>query len=138
MVSWFSRPQPRDIWDDPVEQPLGDIEAAQRIRLICRDAAGCAATIGASHGHSSTARQRDRERYERAARVAMEIAMKVSDGLVRDASVREIVGLCMKANNTKTARTLYRAIQAKSIKAEVLKDHPTLGVEQDAAGPAST
>jgi hypothetical protein len=63
----------------------------------------------------------------------MEIAMRVSDGLVRDAAVREIVGLCMKANNTKTARTLFRAINAPSIKAEVLKEHPTLGEQEGAA-----
>ena len=32
----------------------------------------------------------------------------------------------MKANDTKTAQTLFRAIQAKSIRDEVLREHPTL------------
>jgi hypothetical protein len=59
----------------------------------------------------------------------MEIAMKVSDGLMRDDSVRQIVDLCMKANNTNTAQTLFRAIQAKSIRDEVLREHPTLQSE---------
>ena len=130
MLSWFSRAKPKDVWDDPVEHPLGDIEAAQRIRAICRAAADCAEKIGASNGNLTTYRL-ERERYERAARVAMEIAMKISDELVRDAAVREIVGLCMKAHNIKTARALFRAIHSASIKAEVLKEHPTL---QDEAG----
>ena len=62
--------------------------------------------------------------------VAMETAMKISDELVRDSAVREIVGLCMKANNIKTGRALFRAIHAGSIKAELLKEHPTLQSEQ--------
>lgn len=96
MLSWFNRANPEDVWDDPVEQPLGDIEAAQRIRAICHAATGDAENIGASNGHPRPSHQPERERYERAARVAMEIATKVSDGLVRDAAMREIVGLCMK------------------------------------------
>ncbi|MCC8954483.1 hypothetical protein H8B02_13815 [Bradyrhizobium sp. Pear77] len=124
-MSWFSKAKRKDIWDDPVAQPLGNIEAAQRIRAICRDAAGCAEAVS-SPDKRSQKQQIQRDRYERAAKVAMETAMKISDELVRDAAVREIVGLCMKANNIKTGRALFRAINAGSIKAEVLKEHPTL------------
>ena len=56
----------------------------------------------------------------------MEIAMKISDDLLRDSSVRQIVGLCVKANNFRTARILFRAIQASSIREDVLNDHPML------------
>ncbi len=52
--------------------------------------------------------------------------MKVSDELLRDAAVRQIVELCMKAGNITTAQTLFRAIQSKSIRDEVLRDHPAL------------
>lgn len=126
----FNKVKRTDIWDDPVAQPLGDIEAAQRIRAICRDAAGCAEAIGSPGKRSPKQRQIERDRYERAAKVAMETAMKISDELVRDSAVREIVGLCMKANNIKTGRALFRAIHAGSIKAELLKEHPTLQSEQ--------
>jgi len=129
MVSWFNKASPRDVWDDPVEYPLGDIEAAQKIRAICRAAAGCAEAVGTPEKRSAHKQQVERDRYERAAKLAMQIAMKVSDELVRDAAVREIVGLCMKAKNIKTARALYRAIHANSIKVEVLKEHPTLESE---------
>ena len=126
MVSWFNKAKQPDVWDDPVEYPLGDIEAAQKIRAICRDAAGCAEAVGAPDKRSAQTLKVERDRYERAAKLAMEIAMKVSDELVRDAAVREIVGLCMKAKNIKTARALYRAIHSGSIKAEVLREHPAL------------
>jgi hypothetical protein len=56
----------------------------------------------------------------------METAMKLSDELMRDAAVREIVDLCLMANDQKTAKILFRAIQAPSIRDGVLRDHPEL------------
>jgi hypothetical protein len=45
---------------------------------------------------------------------------------LRDAAVRQIVSLCVKADDLKTARILFRAIQAVSIREDVLNDHPVL------------
>jgi hypothetical protein len=45
---------------------------------------------------------------------------------MRDAAVRQIVELCLKAGHTKTARTLFRAIQSKAISEDVLREHPSL------------
>jgi hypothetical protein len=56
----------------------------------------------------------------------MEIAMKITDDLLRDSSVRQIVGLCLKANDLRTAHILFRAVHAPSIREEMLRDHPTL------------
>lgn len=128
-MMWFKKSRPREIWEEPVAEPLGDIEAAQRIRAICHAAAGSAETVGKPEGRAAENQQAERERYERAAKTVMEIAMNISDELVRDAAVREIVGLCVKANNMKTARALFRAIRASSIKGEVLKEHPSLADE---------
>jgi hypothetical protein len=127
MMRWFRKDGPGEIWDEEIQWPIGDIEAAKRIRDICRSAADSAERISGLAGTPSSRKDRDHaERYERAARAAMEIAMKISDDLVRDASVRQIVDLCMKANNTNTARTLFRAIQAASIREAAFGDHPTL------------
>ena len=115
-----------EIWDEPIEGPIGDIEAAKRIRVICRAAADSAHRVGDAADRSNKKVRHEVERYERAAKAAMELAMKVSDELMRDAAVRQIVDLCMKANDLKTARPLFRAIQAKSIREDVLKDHPLL------------
>ena len=64
---------------------------------------------------------------ERAARAAMETAMKISDDLLRDTAVRQIMDLCLTADDVRTARILFRAIQAPSIREEALRDHPLLG-----------
>ncbi|QPF93434.1 hypothetical protein [Bradyrhizobium commune] len=118
-MKWFARQKPREIWDEAIAWPLGDIEAAERIRIICETAASCAA--GSARNDKG-----DSERYECAAKVAMEIAMKMSDGLMRDDAVHRIVGLCMKAGDLKTAQILFRAIHASWIREALQRDHPTL------------
>ncbi|WP_024508317.1 hypothetical protein [Bradyrhizobium sp. ARR65] len=136
---WFRKEEPKDIWDEEIKWPIGDIEAAERIRNICRSAADSAEAVGGravfADGGGQKAKKtkkpqrdsgRDAERYERAARCAMQIALKVCDDLMRDAAVGQIVDLCLKANDLRTARVLFRAIQADSIREDVLKQHPAL------------
>jgi hypothetical protein len=122
---WFSKDKPKEIWDEEIQWPIGDIEAAHRIREICRSAADSAAKV-AGTAECSDKKESETERYERAAKVAMEIAIKISDDLLRDSSVRQIVNLCVTANDFKTAQILFRAIQAASIREDVLNDHPVL------------
>jgi hypothetical protein len=124
---WFNkrRYQHQEIWDENIQWPIGDIEAAHRIREICRSAADSAKSVGGSAGRDNE-NNSETERYERATKAAMEIAVKISDDLLRDASVRQIVDLCVTADNLKTARILLRAIQAASIREDVLRDHPVL------------
>jgi hypothetical protein len=122
-MRWFNKPEPKDIWEEPVAGPLGDIEAAHRIRDICRAASGSAEKVGAPGGKSN---QHEFQRYERAARAAMETAMKIGDDLLRDSSVRQIIDLCLMADDPRTARILFRAIQAPSIRGDALRDHPLL------------
>ena len=126
-MRWFSKDKPQEIWDEAVQRPIGDIEAAKRIRDICRAGADSAEAQGLAGAPASRKDKYHAERYERAARAAMEIAMQISDDLMRDASVSQIVDLCMSASDLKTARILFRAIQAASIREVALKDHPTLG-----------
>ena len=130
---WFRKAKRQEVWDEEIQWPIGDIEAAHRIRVICRAAADSARKIADFADRPENEKKKDvekqkseTERYERAARAAMEIAVKISDSLLRDASVRQIVGLCVTANDLKTARILFRAIQAVSIREDVLNDHPTL------------
>jgi hypothetical protein len=130
---WFSRDKRQEVWDEEIQWPIGDIEAAHRIRVICRSAADSARKVAdfadgpdGKERKDNKQRKYETERYERAAKAAMEIAMKISDSLLRDASVRQIVSLCVTANDLKTARILFRAIQAVSIREDVLDDHPAL------------
>jgi hypothetical protein len=136
---WFDKGKRKEIWDEEVQWPIGDIEAAHRIRDICRSATDSAEQAGALAGradsgnndnknsdnkNNSRRNKHEADRYERAAKAAMEIAIKISDDLLRDSSVRQIVDLCVKANDLRTARILFRAIQTTSIREEVLNDHP--------------
>ena len=123
----FNKGVRKEIWDEEIQWPIGDIEAAHRIRDICRSAADSAEKIaGLSEAPDDSKRKYDAERYQRAAKAAMEIAIKISDGLLRDAAVRQIVELCLKANDTRTARPLFRAIQSQSIVEDLLRAHPSL------------
>ena len=122
-MRWFNKPKPKEIWEEPVAWPIGDIEAAHRIRDICRAAADSAAKAGAPNAKD---RQDEFQRFERAARAAMETAMKIGDDLLRDTAVRQIIDLCLTAEDIRTARILFRAIQAPAIRDEVLRDHPML------------
>jgi hypothetical protein len=127
-MRWFNKPKPKEIWEEPVAGPLGDIEAAHLIRDICRSAADSAAKTGSLAGNRDAGKQQyEFQRYEGAARAAMEIAMKIGDDLLRDSAVRQIVDLCLKADDLRTSRILFRAIQSASIRQEVLRDHPQLG-----------
>jgi len=126
-MGWFDKAKRKEIWDEEIQWPIGDIEAAHRIRDICRSAADSAEKVAGFAGRPEDKTSKyETERYERAARTAMEIAMKITDDLLRDSSVRQIVGLCLKANDLRTAQILVRAIQTVSIREDVLKDHPLL------------
>jgi hypothetical protein len=126
-MRWFSKEKQKEVWEEEIRWPLGDLEAANRIRTICNAASSSAHKMGGHTGRPDDKRNRhETERYERAAKVAMEIAMKISDDLVRDAAVRQIIGLCVTANNLKTAKILLRAIRSEPFRAEVLAEHPAL------------
>jgi hypothetical protein len=125
----FNKDKRQEIWDEVIQWPMGDIEAAHRIRDICRSAADSAEKVaGFADRPDKTSRKNKSEsdRYERAAKAAMEIAIKMSDDLLRDSAVRQIVNLCAQANDLRTARILFRAIQAVSIREDVMDEHPGL------------
>src|ERR1700710_1862358 len=126
-MGWFNKGTREEIWDEEIPWPIGDIEAAQKIRGICRSAADSAEKIAGSAGRPENKKTKfEVERYERASKAAMEIAIRMSDDLLRDASVRQIVDLCMKGGDVRTARILFRAVHAVSIREDALKDHPSL------------
>ena len=120
-MRWFGKGKQSDVWDDAVPEVINDLEAAQRIRRICEAAADIAKSVGSRTGGSA-----EKERYERAARTAMQIALRISDDLVRDAALRQIIDLSVKANSLRTAEVLLRGIQAVSIREDVLNDNPIL------------
>jgi hypothetical protein len=126
-MRWFNRGKQKEVWDEDIQWPIGDLEAGRKIRDICNSAASSAEKIGrnAAASESETIKH-ESARYKRAARIAMEIAIKISDDLLRDAAVCRIVALCVKANDLRTAKILFRAVQAASIRQDLLNEHSAL------------
>jgi hypothetical protein len=92
-MRWFGRGKQKDIWDEDIHCPMDDLEAARRIRRLCEVAIDIANNLS-----ERTAGSAEKERYERASRTAMQIALKISDDLVRDAALRQIIDLSVTAN----------------------------------------
>jgi hypothetical protein len=88
---WFDKGKREEIRDDEVQWPIGDIEAAHRIRDICRSAADRAEQAGRvaeddkndknDKNKDSRRNTYETDRYERAAKAAMEIAIGITDDL---------------------------------------------------------
>jgi hypothetical protein len=123
----FNKGKRQEIWDE--DAPTGDIESARQIRDICRaatDSAEKVAGFADRPDQNSKKNKFEADRYQRAAKASMEIAIRMSDDLLRDSAVRQIVNLCAQASDFRTARILLRAIQAVSIREDVMNEHPML------------
>jgi hypothetical protein len=89
-MRWFNKGKPKELWDEVVDWPIDDLEAARRIRDICNSAFRSAEIVGSQVGGPvSNANKYETERYKRAAKAAMETAIKISDDLLRDAALRQ-------------------------------------------------
>jgi hypothetical protein len=130
-MHWFRKARQPDVWEVADIQPLGDIEAAQKIREICASAGSIAdgMTSGRRADKDKTA---ETERYQAAIRRALEIAMKISDDPMRDASVSQIIGLCVTVDHMKTARILVRAIKSENTRTELIAGNPALAIQETA------
>src|SRR5258708_25153770 len=103
-MRWFNKHRPEDVWDEAIQWPIGDIEAAHRIRDICRSAVDSAEKVAGFAGRPDDKKNKyEAERYERAARTAMEIAMKMTDDLLRVSSWHQNVSLSLKPGELLTA-----------------------------------
>lgn len=132
-MRWFNREKQPDVWEVADDQPLGDIDAAHRIRDICASAGAIAEKLvaaGARDAEKNLAA--DAARYQAAIKRALEIAMRISDDSMRDVSVSQVIRLCVKVDHLKTARVLLRAVQSERSRAELVADHPVL-IDQEAA-----
>ena len=132
-MRWFDKEKQPDVWEVADDQPLGDIDAAHRIRDICASAATIAERLVAAGGRDIEKKQAaDAERYQAAIKRALEIAMQISDDSMRDVSVSQVIRLCVRVDHLKTARVLLRAIQSEKMRTELVADHPVL-IDQEAA-----
>jgi hypothetical protein len=122
---WDKNPPDKKPWDD-IKEPLGDLEAARTIRAICKAVTTEPPKPGGLARLRKAPAENPADDAPRAAKAAMELAMKISDPLVRDDAVRLIIGLCIASRDVRAAQILTRAIQSESIRAEVLQEYPAL------------
>ncbi len=125
-MHWFRKTREPDVWEVAEPKPLGDIEAAQKIREICASAGSLAEKMAAGGRHANKDKATETERYQAAIKRALEIAMKISDDAMRDVSVGQIIGLCVTVDHMKTARILVRAIKSESTRLELIAGNPAL------------
>ena len=119
-------PSDKKPWDD-IGEPVGDLEAARKIRAICKAVTAEPPKPGGLARLRKAPAKNPADDAPRAAKAAMELAMKITDPLVRDDAVRQIIGLCIASRDVRAAQILTRAIQSESIRAEVLQEYPALG-----------
>ncbi len=132
-MGWFDKEKQPDVWEVADDQPLGDIDAAHKIRDICASAATIAERLVAAGTRDAEKNlAADAARYQAAIKRALEIAMLISDDSMRDVSVSQIIRLCVKVDHMKTARVLLRAIQSEKSRTELVAAHPVL-IDQEAA-----
>ena len=131
-MRWFEKEQQPEVWEIADDQPLGDIDAAHKIRDICASAGTIAEKLVAGGRHGEQQQAADAGRYQAAIKRALEIAMQISDDSMRDVSVSQVIRLSVKLDHMKTARVLLRAIQSEQMRAELVTDYPAL-IDQDAA-----
>jgi hypothetical protein len=126
-MRWFQKERQPEVWEEPDLKPLGDIEAAHKIREICASASSIAEKMTTARGrHAEKEKAAETERYQAAIKRALEIAMKISDDAMRDVSVSQIIGLCVTVDHMKTARILVRAIKSERTREELIADNPAL------------
>src|SRR5258708_35593617 len=95
-MGWFDKGKQKEVWDEEIQWPIGDIEAAHKIRDICRSAAESAEQTGRAaerqddkkdnnkndkknndnKNKDSGSNKYEADRYEGAAQAAMESARK--------------------------------------------------------------
>jgi hypothetical protein len=131
-MRWFWKHRQPDIWEVADDQPLGDIDAAHRIRDICASAQSIAQAMAVGGRRAERKRAAEAERYQAAIKCALEISMTIADDAMRDNSVSEIIRLSVKVDHLKTARVLLRVIRSPDTRAELTAEHPEL-TDQDAA-----
>src|SRR5260370_40392258 len=105
-MRWFTRGKRKEMWAEEIQWPIGDIEAAHKIRDICRSALDSAEKEAAFADPPNNKKKKDNKkskyetkRYQRAPNAAMEISIKISDSLLRDSSLRQIATLALTANH---------------------------------------
>lgn len=124
-MTWLKKREPIEAWEIEDEEKMGDIELARQIRQICNSVADSAEAVSVLYyGPSTETRKREMDRYERAKERAEKDIEQISDELLRDTAIYQVINFCMKARDVETAETLFHQIQTVRLAELVKSEHP--------------
>jgi hypothetical protein len=124
-MTWFRKGKPREPWEIDNNGAVGDIETARQVREICNSVAGSAERVAVLfYGPSNETKKREIDRFERAKKRAEKKVEQISDKLLRDEAIHQILNFCMKANDIESAERLFHQLQTPLIKTIVISEHP--------------
>ena len=100
--------EPTEAWEIEDEENIGDIELARQIREICNSVGDSAEAVSVLYYGPRTERQvREIDRYERAKKRAEKKIVQISDELLRDTAIYQVLNFCMKARDVENAERLF-------------------------------
>jgi pentatricopeptide repeat protein len=124
-MTWFRKEEPREAWEIDDEGAIDDIKAARQIREICNSVSGSAERVAVLfYGPNNKSKKREIDRYKRARKLAEKKVEQISDKLLRDTALNQILNFCMKANDIESAEKLFHQLQTTMIKENVISEHP--------------
>jgi hypothetical protein len=124
-MTWFRKGEPREAWEIDDEGSLGDIIVARQIREICNSVADSAEAVSVLYyGPRTETKKRQIDRYERAKKRAEKKLEQISDELLRDAAIYQVLNFCMKATDVENAERLFHQLQTTTIKRIAMSEHP--------------
>jgi pentatricopeptide repeat protein len=124
-MTWFRKDEPREAWEIDDEGAIDDIKAARQIREICNSVSGSAERVAVLfYGPNNKSKKREIDRYKRARKLAEKKVEQISDKLLRDTALNQILNFCMKANDIESAEKLFHQLQTTMIKENVISEHP--------------
>jgi hypothetical protein len=100
-----------------------EVQALNKIISMC-SVATASAESAALNPHADESKG-ERQRFESAKRMSLQLAKEITDVSCRDAALEHVVELCMKANDLETARILIGGIQTATIRERLQEEYPT-------------
>ena len=124
-MTWLKKGEPTEAWEIEDEGKIGDLQLASQIREICNSVADSAEAVSVLYyGPRTEGQVREIDRYERAKKRAEKKIEQISDELLRDTAIYQVLNFYMKATDVENAERLFHQIQNARITELVKSEHP--------------
>jgi hypothetical protein len=94
------------------------------VRALCQLYSGSAEIVGSGkYCDDEEIREYEKQRYEKGRKEVLEIAIKLTDKVCRDAALHVALDYCMKAKDLYFATAIAKAIMVEVIQRKIVEDH---------------